>query len=179
MKKNFLVLMLTLGLCAMFGAFAFVRAETAPASDAEAVKASDAMAPEPADTDAPDAPGDDENYGYGTVKEITVESDGKTAQLVTSEFDYDGDQNESVTYKITPDTQLENVKAISELAKDDSVEIYFTAKDNDKIATRIIKEVVQEGDVMDEGDLKEEEMAPAPGAAAEEPAANTEAAPAK
>jgi hypothetical protein len=65
---------------------------------------------------------------YGTVTQVSAE------QIVVSEYNYDTDTNESVTYVLDPKVEIKNVASIKDIAVNDNVEINFLVKDGKKIA---------------------------------------------
>jgi hypothetical protein len=65
---------------------------------------------------------------YGTVTQVSTE------QIVVSEYNYDTDTNESITYAFDPKVEIKNVASIKDIAVNDNVEINFLVKDGKKIA---------------------------------------------
>ncbi len=88
----------------------------------------------------------EEQYSYGVVVSTAAE------QLVLLEYDYEQDADVEVSYAINADTKLENVGSVTEIAKDDNVEVLYVEKDGQKIATQITKEerIEETEEVMDE-----------------------------
>ena len=108
------------------------------------------------------ASAEDENYSYGIIQGIDQKSDGM-AVVTIAEYDYEGDQNVNTNYTVNADTQFENVKSAAELAKDDSVEIYFKTSGDDKVATRLIKEIIESDETAAEEEMPEPSQAAVPG----------------
>ena len=78
---------------------------------------------------------DDSDYSYGEVVKV---ADQKLSVL---EYDYEMDGEKTVDYSVTKDTALTNIDKISELAKGDTVEVYFKdAADGSKVALTVIKD---------------------------------------
>ena len=86
---------------------------------------------------------DETEFSYGTVKSVSGD------QLVVSEYDYDQDKDVDVTYTVPAEAKLENVKALSEIAAGDTVDIDFLAKDGQKVATLITVEKPTTGEDED------------------------------
>ena len=108
------------------------------------------------------APAEDENYSYGIVQGIDQKSNG-SAVVTIAEYDYEGDQNINTNYIVNTNTKFDNIKSVAELAKNDSVEIYFKANGDDKIATHLIKEVIENDETPTEDEMPSgEPAAPAP-----------------
>ncbi len=77
-------------------------------------------------------------YSYGTVLKVSPD------QVVLQEYDYDSDVEKEVAYQIDPAIQLEGFKAITDLAPQDVVEVYYLEQDNKKTAKIIRREAIEE-----------------------------------
>lgn len=80
-------------------------------------------------------------YSYGTVVKATLES------VVLQEYDYDSDVEKEVTYLVDPQIKLEGVKAVTDLAAEDVIEVYYKEQDGKKVAKIIRREVIEEENV--------------------------------
>ena len=74
-------------------------------------------------------------YSYGAVLKVGA------AEIVLQEYDYDSDIEKEVVYQIDSAVKLDGFKAISDLAKEDVVEIYYLEQDGKKIAKIIRREI--------------------------------------
>lgn len=70
-------------------------------------------------------------YSLGTVKSIS------SGRIIITEYDYDTEEEINVTYTITPNVKLDNVKSLKEIAVGDDVWIDYVIKDGKKIAVGI------------------------------------------
>jgi len=75
-------------------------------------------------------------YGYGTV--VSAADD----KIVILGYDFEKDEEVEVSYAMDPQTKLNNIAAVTELVKNDVVEIYYEEKDGQKTATSITKEII-------------------------------------
>ncbi|MDD5217064.1 MAG: hypothetical protein PHN49_12550 [Candidatus Omnitrophica bacterium] len=92
---------------------------------------------------APKAPAEqDMDYAYGIAK--TVASDSVTI----SEYNYMTGEDEDVVYVVNPETKLENIKSLQEIAAGDDVDIGFVTKDAKKIALSIAVEKAPPEEVL-------------------------------
>jgi len=113
--------------------------------------------------DEADAPVEFEeaDFSYGLVNKLEAN------QLILDEFDYDTNQEVSVTYTISADTKLEGAANLSDIAVGDGAEVKYDTKEGQRIAKSIMveKEFI-EGEaatdeaVEDEGVVEEKEEAP-------------------
>ncbi|MCB9757663.1 MAG: hypothetical protein H6753_04470 [Candidatus Omnitrophica bacterium] len=74
-------------------------------------------------------------YSYGAVLKVGA------AEIVLQEYDYDSDVEKEVAYQIDPAVKLDGFKAISDLAPEDVVEIYYSEQDGKKTAKIIRREI--------------------------------------
>jgi hypothetical protein len=105
----------------------------------------------------PTAPAEDTDYTYGIVSSVG------TDQIVIKEYDYDKDVEVETTYLVATDTKIENAASLKEIAKGDSVEIDYIAKDDKKMAKIItVEKPLAEEATPGAGDLgpDEEETGP-------------------
>ena len=145
MKKGYLGIgVITLGLLFLSwpnmslaqneGTDATMQATEPSAAEAPMVSAT---APSEGAAAAPEATEED-RYTFGTVDSVSDKD------IAIQEYDYDNDQDIKVTYAVSADTKFYNVASVTELAKGDSVEIYYKEADGQKTATMISKEEVKE-----------------------------------
>ena len=78
------------------------------------------------------------NYSYGTVVRASAQ------EIVLSEYDLATDGDVEVTYKIDPNVEMENIKAIEEVQPGDNVDLDYVEKDGVKTAVYIAREVLGE-----------------------------------
>jgi len=74
------------------------------------------------------------DYSYGEVVKATDQG------LTVLEYDYEMDQERAVDYSVSAATSLNNVAKAGQLAKGDTVEIYFKNVNGAKVADAIIKD---------------------------------------
>lgn len=112
-------------------------------------------------------------YSWGTVKSLTSE------QLAVTEYNYENNQEISVTYTVDAETVFNNVQSISEIKVGDSVEIDFVVMEGKNIAKTITVEKALESEKKEEALPSEtsEQTTESP-AVEEEPAVGTESEPA-
>ncbi len=77
-------------------------------------------------------------YSYGAVLKVSA------TEIVLQEYDYDSDVEKEVSYQIDPSIKCEGFKAVSDLAAEDVVEIYYLEQDGKKTAKIIRREIVEE-----------------------------------
>jgi len=77
---------------------------------------------------------DGSDYSYGEVVSATDQS------LAVLEYDYESDEEKTVSYSVMSDTVLTNVGKVGDLVKGDTVEVYFKDADGNKAAQMIIKD---------------------------------------
>ncbi len=77
-------------------------------------------------------------YSYGAVLKVSA------SEIVLQEYDYDSDVEKEVSYQIDPVVQLNGFKAVSDLAVEDVVEVYYLEQDGKKIVKIIRREVVED-----------------------------------
>lgn len=77
-------------------------------------------------------------YSYGAVLKV-----GAT-EIVLQEYDYDSDVEKEVSYQIDSAIKLEGFKAVSDLAVEDVVEVYYLEQDGKKIAKIIRREIIED-----------------------------------
>ena len=115
-------------------------APATPAEEAPAVEGVPAAVEEgTAEGTAPEEEvpvGEELKYSFGTVVSVA------NNQLTILEYDDDMEKEIEVVYNANEQTQYKNINALSELAKDDSVEIFYNEKDSKRMASQIIKEVL-------------------------------------
>ena len=72
-------------------------------------------------------------YAYGTVQKVTAHS------LVIREYDEDADDDEAmeVTYALRPTTELKEVRAWTDIAVDDEVDVEYVQKGAKRVSTRV------------------------------------------
>lgn len=116
MKKLFFVLSLLL-------AFSFLLSQTV-------LFAQD----EPLAETTPIEPLTDSQFTYGTV--IAVDA----ATIKISEYDFETDTSEDVTYDVAPDVKCENVNSIKDVKEGDEVELEYVMKDGKRTAISIYVE---------------------------------------
>jgi regulatory protein YycI of two-component signal transduction system YycFG len=93
---------------------------------------------------------------YGEVQSVDTQGAGS---LTVQYYDYDTDEEKTITIAADANTAMENVKAMSDIKKGDWADISYTVADGKSVAISIVVE-------------KEEETAPETTAAApEQPAA--------
>ena len=78
--------------------------------------------------------GDNSDYSYGEVVSVDQQD------ISVLEYDYEMDEEKTVSYHIKPETALINLKKAADLAKGDTVEIYFKDEGGVKVAQMIIKD---------------------------------------
>lgn len=83
-------------------------------------------------------------YSYGAVAKVSA------SEIVLQEYDYDSDVEKQVTYQLDPDVKLDGFKAISDLAVEDVVEVYYAEQDGKKIAKIIRREVIEDENASSE-----------------------------
>lgn len=76
----------------------------------------------------------DSQFTYGTV----VLSSPQTIKI--SEYDFETDTSEDITYDVASDMKLENVKSISDIKEGDEVEIEYLMKAGKRTAISIYVE---------------------------------------
>ena len=93
--------------------------------------AAEEVEPTPASLDAAEQ---ETEFSYGTVKNVGPD------QLVVSEYDYESNSDVEVSYKVSADTEFENVGSLKEVAVGDAVDIDFVLSGDDKVAVAITVE---------------------------------------
>lgn len=90
----------------------------------------------PAPVAAPAAPEalTDSQFTYGTVVSCSAQT------MKISEYDFETDTSEDVTYDVAPDVKMENVKSISDIKEGDEVEIEYLMKDGKRTAVSVYVE---------------------------------------
>lgn len=83
-------------------------------------------------------------YSYGAVVKVSA------SEIVLQEYDYDSDVEKQVTYQLDPEVKLDGFKAISDLAVEDVVEVYYAEQDGKKIAKIIRREVIEDENASSE-----------------------------
>lgn len=73
-------------------------------------------------------------YSWGTVSSIS------SNQIVVSEYNSETEENSEVTYTLDPNTKLENVDSLKDIAAGDNVNIEYVVKNGKKIAKIITVE---------------------------------------
>jgi hypothetical protein len=79
-------------------------------------------------------PLDSSDYSYGEVVKATDKD------LSVLEYDYEMDEERTVNYSVNPETALTNIGKAAQLAKGDTVEVYFKDVGGAKMAQMIIKD---------------------------------------
>lgn len=77
-------------------------------------------------------------YSYGTILKVSA------TEITLQEYDYDSDVEKEISYQINADTKLEGLKAVTEFAVEDVVEVYYLEQDGVKVAKIIRREVVED-----------------------------------
>lgn len=123
MKKTAFMLFLALILLASF-------------IQAPAFGQDDKAAPAPAApvTAAPETPLTDSEFTYGTVVSVSA------GNMKISEYDFETDTSEEVTYDVAQDVKMENVKSIGDVREGDEVEIEYLVKGGKRTAVSIYVE---------------------------------------
>ncbi len=88
--------------------------------------------------------GEELKYSFGTV--VSVGNN----QVTVLEYDDDMEKEVEVVYNVNAQTQFKNVNALDELAKDDSIELFYNEKDGNRVASQIIKEILTQDTDTDE-----------------------------
>ena len=146
---SMLILILTFALAVGFyPLFAFAEDAKAPVTKAPA----EATAQTPA-AEEPVVEFEGAEFSYGTAKSVSAN------QLVVSEYDYENDKDVDVTYSVNEKTTLEGIKAVTEIAAGDSVDIDYEVKGDQKIALSI---AVEKGGDDEEASLNTGEVTAAP-----------------
>ena len=128
MKKNLAVAVFTLGISMCFlPNMSLAQEAKKPAEETNKPAAPEATPP------AGEA-ADETEFSYGTVKSVAAN------QIVVSEYDYDGNKDVDVTYSVPADAKLENAASLQEVKVGDSVDIDFTVKSGQKVASAITVE---------------------------------------
>lgn len=83
-------------------------------------------------------PEDELKYTFGSV--VKVGGD----EVTILEYNDEAEQEIEVAYKIDGNTQYRNINALSELAANDSVEIFYQETNGVKTITQIIKEMADD-----------------------------------
>ncbi len=83
-------------------------------------------------------------YSYGAVAKVSAN------EIVLQEYDYDSDVEKQVSYQLDPSVKLDGFKAITDLAAEDVVEVYYTEQDGKKIAKIIRREVIEDENTSSE-----------------------------
>ncbi len=89
---------------------------------------------EPLAATTPTEPLTDSQFTYGTV--ISVDP----AVIKISEYDFETDTSEDVTYDVSPDVKCENVNSIKDVKEGDEVELEYVIKDGKRTAISIYVE---------------------------------------
>ena len=89
---------------------------------------------EPAVTAEPAEVLSDSQFTYGTV--ISVDA----ATIKISEYDFETDTSEDVTYDVSPDVKCENVDSMKDVKGGDEVELEYVMKDGKRTAISIYVE---------------------------------------
>ena len=77
---------------------------------------------------------EDTEYSGGTVVEVNASKN----EIVVNKYDWENDEEVTVTYSIDPDVKLENVNSLKEIGLDTYVDIeYIVQEDGKKIAKLI------------------------------------------
>ncbi len=156
MKKLLSVLALMLGAVVVSNGLAWAEPEVMPAAQpAQPATAPDAVAPTAGAPTAgePATPEDELKYTFGSVVKVG------TDEVTILEYNDEAEQEMEVVYKVSANTQYKNVNSLSELAANDSVEIFYEDTNGVKVITQIIKELADDtyddmGNVSeDSGDL--------------------------
>jgi hypothetical protein len=79
-------------------------------------------------------PLDNSDYSYGEVVQATDKD------LTVLEYDYEMDQEQTVQYNVDASTALTNIAKVTQLAKGDTVEVYFKDVKGTRVAQTIIKD---------------------------------------
>ena len=85
----------------------------------------------------------EENVGfsYGTVSKIS------SAAVTIKEYNYEADEEADATYIIDAQTEFEGIKSVSEIPVGIEIDIFYEAKDGQKIAKSIsLEDVGNSGD---------------------------------
>ena len=78
--------------------------------------------------------GENDKFSFGKV--VSVAQD----QITVKEYDFTKDADVETTYSLTPETELGNVNAVSDLVADDDIVIDFVEKDGKRVITTLVKE---------------------------------------
>ncbi len=89
---------------------------------------------EPATPAVPEEALTESQFTYGTV--IAVDA----AVIKISEYDFETDTSEDVTYDVSPDIKCENVNSMKDVKEGDEVEIEYVMKDGKRAAISIYVE---------------------------------------
>lgn len=84
-------------------------------------------------------------FASGTVVEASA------SKIVISEYDFDAGQETNVSYEVNAQTQVEGAAGMTDIKRDDDVEIEYQALGDKKIATRIEKYSTEDMDYYEEG----------------------------
>lgn len=77
-------------------------------------------------------PGEEAEYAYGTVAQITPPD-----KLVVREYDFETGVTADVPYQVDPQAIFNGVDALQQIAVDDDVDIDYVSKDGHRVATVI------------------------------------------
>jgi hypothetical protein len=77
---------------------------------------------------------DNWDYSYGEVIKATA------TDLEVLEYDYETDKEQTVHYSVNAGTTLTNVRQAAQLARGDTVEVYFQDVNGARVAQTIIKD---------------------------------------
>ncbi len=77
---------------------------------------------------------DNPDYSYGEVIKSTDQD------FDVLEYDYEKDEERVINYGVHPDTVFTNFRTLTQLAKGDTVEVYFTESGGNRTAQTVIKD---------------------------------------
>jgi hypothetical protein len=77
---------------------------------------------------------EDPDYSYGEVLNSSSED------FDVLEYDYEKDEEQVVKYSVHSETVFTNFRALTQLAKGDSVEVYFTKSSGNRVAQTVIRD---------------------------------------
>jgi FKBP-type peptidyl-prolyl cis-trans isomerase (trigger factor) len=97
---------------------------------------------------------ENDKFSFGKVVAVTA------SDITVKEYDFAKDADVQVTYSVTPETELGNINAVSDLKVDDDIVIDYSEKDGKRVVTTLVKE--EKGAEVPNGQAAEGDVTAAP-----------------
>lgn len=76
----------------------------------------------------------EDKFSFGKVVSVTAE------QVTVKEYDFAKDADVEMVYAVTPETELGNINAVTDLVASDDIVIDYVEKDGKRVVTTLVKE---------------------------------------